>query len=71
MSTLPANAIPCPHCRGTGSCKEAIKRTDANCTQVWMECATCGAGVPWPHIGKQRYNSPVCTVCGGKGFNRV
>ena len=47
--------IECPHCKGTGMCKEAQAYSSGR-----KECSRCGEGA-----GNQY---PVCAVCDGKGY---
>jgi len=63
--------IKCPHCNGTGNCKNAspIRYDENNVRLVVLECSRCGRGTPATTIFVVK--PPVCAVCGGKGYNRI
>jgi len=58
----------CAHCGGTGLCGQGLLKT--NHLHQWIECEHCGKGVPSAVVEKfdDDDQRPVCSVCGGRGF---
>jgi len=67
--------LKCPHCDGTGICKNSTHyyfRDSNNIEHGVMECGGCGRGVAVPlAFFNGRAKPPTCRVCSGTGYNRV
>lgn len=54
------HVIECPHCRGSGSCRQYVRTNIGTSTGKTM--SKCN------HCGEVEVGSLLCKVCNGKGF---
>lgn len=66
-----SRVIRCPHCAGSGMCKQAVEAKSSSGGYV-LSCMRCGNGPNHIYnISADRRTPPVCKICDGKGFNAI